>query len=177
MQPDLRSLLTPLLECQQLSAARDCHACCEARRPDILLEDGNPDKLEVGNTYVMRRLFTEADVHDFVHVSGDVNPIHMDPEAARAQGFEGVILPGLLCSSLFPAIIGTQFPGALYLSQELKFRRPALLGESLIARVIISKLSGSRVMFKTQCEPMHGRIGEGPVVDGTAVALIRDAQS
>ena len=31
-------------------------------------------------------------------------------------------MPGSLCAAMFPTIIGTEFPGALYLSQTLKFR-------------------------------------------------------
>ena len=42
-------------------------------------------------------------------------------------GLPGAVLPGSLCAALFPAIIGSRFPGALYLSQTLKFRRPALV--------------------------------------------------
>lgn len=42
-------------------------------------------------------------------------------------GLGGAIIPGSLCASLFPAIIGSAFPGALYLSQTLKFRNPALV--------------------------------------------------
>ena len=37
------------------------------------------------------------------------------------------ILPGLLYAALFPAIIGSRCPGALYLSQSLKFRAQALV--------------------------------------------------
>ena len=44
-----------------------------------------------------------------------------------AAGIGGAIIPGSLCASLFPAIIGSAFPGALYLSQTLKFRNPALV--------------------------------------------------
>ena len=32
-------------------------------------------------------------------------------------------MPGLLAASLFPAIIGSAYPGVLYASQELKFRQ------------------------------------------------------
>ena len=39
----------------------------------------------------------------------------------------GAVLPGMLMASLFPAIIGSHFPGALYLSQTLKFKAPALV--------------------------------------------------
>lgn len=42
-------------------------------------------------------------------------------------GFAGAVLPGMLCASLFPAIIGSQFPGALYLTQTLNFRQAALV--------------------------------------------------
>ncbi len=37
------------------------------------------------------------------------------------------VLPGILLASLFPAIIGTHFPGALYLTQSLAFKAPALV--------------------------------------------------
>lgn len=42
-------------------------------------------------------------------------------------GFPDRVLPGMLCASLFPAIIGSEFPGALYLTQTLKFRQTALV--------------------------------------------------
>lgn len=47
-------------------------------------------------------------------------------------GLPGPILPGILMASLFPAIIGTVFPGAIYASQTLKFREPALVGGSKV---------------------------------------------
>ena len=31
-------------------------------------------------------------------------------------------MPGLLAASLFPAIIGSAYPGVLYASQELRFK-------------------------------------------------------
>ena len=40
-------------------------------------------------------------------------------------GFKGPIVPGMLCASLFPTIIARHFPGAVYLTQNLQFRRPA----------------------------------------------------
>ena len=42
-------------------------------------------------------------------------------------GFEAPVVPGMLCASLFPAIIGSKFPGVLYLTQTLKFRQSALV--------------------------------------------------
>ena len=42
-------------------------------------------------------------------------------------GFSGTIVPGILLASLFPAIIGSAIPGAIYASQSVKFRSPALV--------------------------------------------------
>jgi acyl dehydratase len=43
------------------------------------------------------------------------------------SGFASPVVPGILLASLFPAIIGSKCPGAVYLSQTLKFRAPALV--------------------------------------------------
>lgn len=43
-------------------------------------------------------------------------------------GFQAPILPGILMASLFPAIIGSRFPGAVYATQTLNFRAPAQVG-------------------------------------------------
>ena len=45
-------------------------------------------------------------------------------------GFKDCLLPGMLCASLFPAIIGSAFPGAVYMMQDLKFRSPGLVRRS-----------------------------------------------
>jgi len=42
------------------------------------------------------RLIGEVDVRAFAEVSGDRNPIHLDPEAARRAGFTGPIAHGAL---------------------------------------------------------------------------------
>ena len=95
----------------------------------------------------------------------------------------------MLCASLFPAIIGSAFPGALYLSQTLKFRQPALVSmqgsggpadcllhgrqvaEQLHARVTVQAVSGLRVTLRTECYSQHGKL----LLDGTALALMPSA--
>ena len=47
---------------------------------------------------------------------------------ASLAGFTAPVLPGMLCASVFPALIGSLFPGALYLTQTLRFRHVALVG-------------------------------------------------
>jgi len=106
-------------------------------------------------------------------VTGDINPIHLSAEAATQAGLPGSILPGMLSASLFAAIISRNFPGALYLSQTLKFRAPAHVGEPLIASVTLEKATGSRMKFNTICSVDNGAGQKRRVVvEGTALALI-----
>lgn len=81
------------------------------------------------------RQFTAEDVAAFLALTGDANAIHTDPSAAIAAGLSSPILPGILMASLFPAIIGTNFPGSIYLSQTLKFRQSAEVQETVFSNI------------------------------------------
>jgi 3-hydroxybutyryl-CoA dehydratase len=128
--------------------------------------------LTTGATYTLTRLFDKQSAANFVALTGDSNPIHTDKAAANAAGHAAPILPGMLMASMFPAIIGSNFPGALYLTQTLKFRKPALVGSSITAEVRISSKSGSRIAFETLCRDEEGAV----MVEGTALALIKEQQ-
>jgi 3-hydroxybutyryl-CoA dehydratase len=128
--------------------------------------------LSTGATYKLTRVFSQQDASNFVALTGDSNPIHTDKAAASSAGHAAPILPGMLMASMFPAIIGSNFPGALYLTQTLKFRKPALVGSSITAEVRVSSKSGTRVTFETACRDASG----GVVVDGTALAVIKEQQ-
>ncbi|VAH21461.1 unnamed protein product [Triticum turgidum subsp. durum] len=84
-----------------------------------------------------RRRFTEDDVAAYAGVSGDRNPVHLDDVFARgAGGFQrGRVVHGMLVASLFPALIASHFPVAVYASQSLKFAAPVYVGDEVVAQV------------------------------------------
>mmetsp|Transcript_4619 Transcript_4619/g.10916 ORF Transcript_4619/g.10916 Transcript_4619/m.10916 type:complete len:160 (+) Transcript_4619:169-648(+) len=126
-----------------------------------------------GQVFSIIKCFNQEEVLQFLHATGDANPLHVDAAAVQAAGLSSPpsrpLLPGILMASLFPAIIGSHFPGALYASQTLSFRSPALVGDILNARVTVGKCSGKRITFTTQC--VHAQTGR-VVIDGVALALI-----
>ena len=60
-------------------------------------------------------------------------------------------------------------PGAIYLSQSLKFRRPVRIGDVVTARVRITAIDADsgRVTLETLC-----LVGDKTVVEGEAVVLV-----
>lgn len=80
-----------------------------------------------GEVLVEYRVFGRDDVQTFVNITSDENRIHVDDAMAQKSGFRGAIVPGILSASLFPAAISKKYPGAVYMSQTLKFRHPALV--------------------------------------------------
>ena len=74
--------------------------------------------LRLGETFERQAIFTHDQVEAFVLLTGDANPIHVLPKQNSVEEKEEekkekkkCIVPGMLCSSLFPAIIGSTFPG------------------------------------------------------------------
>ncbi|KAK1284461.1 hypothetical protein QJS10_CPB21g00344 [Acorus calamus] len=136
---------------------------------------GGGGLLRIGDSLEVSRRFSDSDVAAYAAVTGDANPIHRDADSARAAGFVGggAVVHGMLVASLFPKIIASRFPGAIYASQTLQFRSPVFVGDAVLARVTAVDLRENKkryiVKFSTRC---FTGSGENLVVDGDAVAVL-----
>ncbi|KAK7375598.1 hypothetical protein VNO78_35505 [Psophocarpus tetragonolobus] len=128
--------------------------------------------LKPGDVLRKVRAFTEEDVLQYSKVSCDYNPLHTDSAAAKDVGFEGPLVHGMLVASIFPHIISSNFPGAVYVSQSLTFKFPVYIGDQIIGEVQATNLRENKsrylAKFKTRCF----KNGELLVIDGEAVALL-----
>ncbi|CAN0273793.1 unnamed protein product, partial [Scytosiphon promiscuus] len=91
----------------------------------------------------------------FAAHAGDDNPIHVDENYARNVGprtYDGCIVHGLMVAGLFSTAFGRAIPGALYVSQTLKFERPVRVGERVDVRVEVERArvtsSGREVLVR-----------------------------
>lgn len=67
----------------------------------------------------------------FRRISGDDNPVHLDPEFARRRGFAGPVVYGGLIVSQVSRLLGTRLPGhgCVWRAFSLRFRQPLHVGE------------------------------------------------
>lgn len=122
----------------------------------------------VGQKATTTRVFTHEDVQAYASLSGDNNPLHVDPEYARQTSFGRPTVHGLLAATLFTQILGTQLPGpgSVYAGQLLKFLKPVYVGEPVTATVEIASINRRRgiVRLVTRAETSHGIAIEGEAV-------------
>ena len=75
---------------------------------------------------------TQTDVVRFAGAGGDFNPLHHDPEHARAAGFDAPIAMGQLTAGLLAAWL-TDWCGVERLRRfEVRFTAPLHLGDTVI---------------------------------------------
>jgi 3-hydroxybutyryl-CoA dehydratase len=129
------------------------------------------DDLSVGQSAEMTRLVAAADIEAFAEVSGDSNPVHLDEAYARTTTFQSRIAHGMLSGAYISAVLGTRLPGpgAIYLNQTLRFRRPVKIGDAVTARVTVAGLDARRghVTLSTVC-----LVDGKTVVDGEAIIMV-----
>ena len=134
--------------------------------------DADFEALAVGQSASVTRTVTETDVVLFAGLTGDMNPLHVDREAARRSRFGRRIAHGMLVAGLVSAVLGTRLPGpgCIYVSQSLRFVGPVGIGDTVTARAEIIELipDRRRVRLHTTCENQEGE----PVLEGEAELLV-----
>ena len=105
------------------------------------LETVKFEDYKVGDSASHSKTITAEDVELFAKVSGDFNPIHMDEEFAKTQMYGKRIIHGAFSSALISAVLGVKLfgPGAIYASQEVRFKGPAFIGDTLTAVATVKK--------------------------------------
>ncbi|MGE5145227.1 MAG: MaoC/PaaZ C-terminal domain-containing protein [Candidatus Eiseniibacteriota bacterium] len=77
------------------------------------------------------RVFTQADFDRFAEISGDDNPIHVDPVFSAETRFGRTVAHGMLLYSALWALISRHFPGAVQETQDLMFPAPTYANERM----------------------------------------------
>jgi acyl dehydratase len=95
--------------------------------------------LEVGQRARRTKTVTAHDVELYAEVTGDLNPLHFDPEFAARTRFGRLVAQGGITAGMLNALVAMDLPGpgTVFMSQSLRYLAPTYLGDTLTAEVEI----------------------------------------
>jgi 3-hydroxybutyryl-CoA dehydratase len=152
----------------QMEQAREAK---RVKKANELLHGLYFEDIEEGMKDAYAKTITNADIITFAGISGDTNPVHLNHEFASETMFEGQIAHGMLTASFISTVIGTKLPGpgCIYVSQNLRFKAPVKVGDTVTATCTVRKKIPEKHMIEmeTVCS-----VGGKPVLDGDATILV-----
>jgi 3-hydroxybutyryl-CoA dehydratase len=129
--------------------------------------------VEVGHTVKFTKTVSDEDVLMFAKVTGDDQPLHLDDAFAAKTRFKKRIAHGMLSAGFISAALGTKLTAdavVVYLSQQLRFRLPVAIGDTITAEVEVTAIDPEKnvVTLRTDCTNQSGET----VVKGEATVLL-----
>lgn len=97
-------------------------------------------ELATGQQASITRTLTQDDFDRFAALSGDDNPIHVDPEFSARSKFGQTVAHGMLLYSLVCRVLGEHLPGpgTAQLEQALMFPAPTFTGQPVTVQVAVT---------------------------------------
>ena len=138
-------------------------------------KQAKPAELQIGDKKTKTHRFTQSEFDSFAHISGDDNPIHVDPVFSARTRFGKTVSHGMLLYSHLWGMIQTWHPGARQLSQDIKFPAPTFTEEEVVFEIEILDISvNGDLHLKTQARsPDRGTKG----LEGTCVIRLQDKEA
>jgi 3-hydroxybutyryl-CoA dehydratase len=141
---------------------------------DVHLED-----IEPGDELVSEpRTIMAHDIDAFVELTGDDNPLHLDPAAVgEASPYDAPIAHGLLVTSISSGqkTAGDDWALGVYLEETRRFVAPVFVGDAIRTVSTVTEVRRSRSRPGRGIVTMHVRVlnQRGEVVqDGTDVVMV-----
>lgn len=93
---------------------------------------------QVGHGKMLRHTFSQEDFDRIAVLSGDDNPIHVDPDFAAKTRFKKTVAHGMLLYGMVSRVIGDFVPGGIPIEQELMFPAPTYTDEEVTIWVVVT---------------------------------------
>jgi 3-hydroxybutyryl-CoA dehydratase len=128
--------------------------------------------LSIGDTASRSKTISDEDVRNFADVVGDHNPVHVDDDYAAQTPFGKRIAHGMLVASMISAALANDMPGAgtVYLGQDLKFKKPVFIGDTVTVQLTVTAYRESRriATIETTVINQDGVV----VIEGSATVMV-----
>ncbi len=117
--------------------------------------------LKAGAVFETERVFSQDDFNSFALLSGDDNPIHVDPAFASATHFGATVAHGMLLYTGLRGYLQKLFPGSCQLAHQMMFPSGTTAGETVRYRVEVIALDPEtrQLKLKVQIFRPGGELG------------------
>jgi 3-hydroxybutyryl-CoA dehydratase len=90
---------------------------------------------------------TDEMMDAFKNITGDLNPLHTQPDFAASYGFRDRVAYGMLVNSFYSTLVGMYLPGkyALFQSIDIAFAAPVFIGDTL---TVFGEVSAVHIVYK-----------------------------
>jgi acyl dehydratase len=122
------------------------------------------------NARIVERVLTQADFDAFASLSGDDNPIHVDPDFSARTRFGRTVSHGMLLSTVLRGLLDELVPGSSQVQQRLMFPAPTFTDEPMRFSAFIKSDDGRHVVAEISCE----RIDDGAITCAGEATMRRD---
>ena len=108
----------------------------------------------VGDVFTHNIKYTQEQVNLYAQISGDTNPLHINPEAGKASIFGRNIIHGHFSASVFTKIFGALYyaEGHIYMKQNNTFLKPMFVDTDYQAVITVKEIfpEKNRVLYETK---------------------------
>ena len=124
---------------------------------------------KLGDTVVVERALTQSDFDAFARLSGDDNPIHVDPEFSAQTRFGRTVSHGMLLGTVLRGLLDQLVPGSRQVSQKLMFPSPTFTDEPMRFSATVKSDDGRHLVAELNCE----RIEDGVITCAGEATMLR----
>lgn len=121
--------------------------------------------LQPGDDFRHDFSYTQEDVDLYAKVSGDTNPLHIDPEAGKNSMFGRNIIHGFLGASVFTKVFGALWnvDGHVYMSQSIKWLKPMYVDTQYEAVITVKEIYPEKHRILYDCAVYEKETGDKTV--------------
>lgn len=91
------------------------------------------NEITIGLAQSFNVTVSEQMMDDFLRISNDTNPLHVDKKYAQKKGFDNRVVYGMLTASFYSTLVGVHLPGELGFLHgiDIQFSKPVFVGDHL----------------------------------------------
>jgi len=119
------------------------------------------DMLPVGTRYQRTHTITQAEINRFAVISGDTNPIHIDPVVAATSRFGRTIAHGMLLYGHIRAALRILAPQAVQRTQTLSFTHPVFADDQVTIEVEVIERQETTIRCAVSVTRQDGKVACG----------------